>query len=342
MFSFKKSLIALSCLTVTFVNANIDKFTSTELSSIESINTSNNAQPFYFDSQEIELGHIEKINNFFSVTKSGVYKVNYTINWELNNNENEVHVKTFLLLNNKEVVGSQSYSNATQSEYNKRTTNTGSFYVQLSDNEQVSLQYTNQGSNLGMASSIPNESSISFELIKEIEKPMVPDPNADLIKTGDYGNLALRDKNGLYARNYTASATYVSDSPSSAFDGYVTGSKKINQDAEHIAARGVWISPIGKLNNHWLSIDFNRKVRVSGFRVYKTDAGFINRMPKNIVIQASEDGINFEDKESFTLEKIVDQALYLNEQFDTRYFRFLMKDNHGSTYVTQVDELEVF
>ncbi len=159
-------------------------------------------------------------------------------------------------------------------------------------------------------------------------------------KTGANGNIALIGTNGLQSSSYSASSTWPSDLPASAFDGYVPG-LQVNSDAVSQVNRGTWIASKAS-SGRWLQVEFDQTVHLTGFSSTTTASslGATDRSPKDVTIQVSEDGINFTDHESFILPITGSTELFTTPAIG-RYIRFFMASNYGGPYY-QIEELEYY
>lgn len=162
-----------------------------------------------------------------------------------------------------------------------------------------------------------------------------------LTRTGQYGNVALINSNDLKAINYSSSHSYGSDKAASAFDGHILN-ESINSHADEMISRGIWLMKKAPNDEQWLQVEFNDFVEVSGFRVVLNQQSVdLGRLPKEIIIQASDDGISYADYDTFTLNKTKDQRALLTGKISLRYFRILINSNYGDSFI-EIDELEVF
>lgn len=233
--------------------------------------------------------------------------------------------------------GSSAYGYARREDQAGNATNNSSFYVELSENDYVQLMYRKESTVVGNAYSIPNESIISFEWVSERSSTY----NGELLDTtGQYGNIALIGTNDLTIESYSASGTYYLDIPASAFDGYIYPTMLINDASSQRVYRGVWISPRNVNTDQWLQVDFGKLVNISGFRI-AIYHGHQGRLPKDIIIQTSNDGVTFVDQEFLTLDNVADQVINLSSEVQAQYFRLFMKNNYGDKHI-EIDEFEIF
>ncbi|WP_088329496.1 discoidin domain-containing protein [Lacimicrobium sp. SS2-24] len=164
----------------------------------------------------------------------------------------------------------------------------------------------------------------------------------NLIETGVYGNVALIDSNGLSAASFSASGHYRDDVPAAAFDGY-TWDNKVNEDAGQKINRGLWLFRIEEDTEAWIQVDFGHKVSISGMRLTLNEkASQLGRGPRDVVVQASNDGNNFVDHESFRLANIADQTGSFNSAIEARYIRLQILNNFGDANYIEIDELELY
>lgn len=168
-------------------------------------------------------------------------------------------------------------------------------------------------------------------------------PIDNLTRTGNFGNIALNGTNDLNNNNYSASGFYQSDEAYSAFDGF-SYNDQLSAGVGEKTNRSIWL--INKdnkdSNEHWLQVEFNELVNVSGFRIVLNKKGVeLGRGPRTIVIQSSDNGTDFVFQERFRLNKLPDQRINLAKKVEFKYFRVLIESNWGDTYI-EIDELEVY
>jgi len=175
-----------------------------------------------------------------------------------------------------------------------------------------------------------NSSKYNVLEIDGIPEPIVPSTV----------NLARIGTNGLIESNYSASTTFWQDTVVGAFDGYMLEQKIVQEDVSKFGL-GRWLS-YAENENQWVSVDFNQSIDVTSvkFLSQSINIGY-NNLPKNIIIQQSEDGVSFTDAQSFVADNIGTQSFMLDEAINTRYLRIFFIDNYGNTYI-QVDEIEVY
>ncbi|OMH30322.1 hypothetical protein [Motiliproteus sp. MSK22-1] len=167
-----------------------------------------------------------------------------------------------------------------------------------------------------------------------VEKPNTPSEFVSLLGT-----------NSLTAASYTASSTYSDGSsgyePAGSFDGYrFKGSVGIVPEA--ISERygyGTWTSFVNSNANQWLNIEFSINTMVESFEIF-SKSGYAMRLPKDITIQYSMDGINYTDHESFIIQEVDSQVIMLSTPTPfVKHFRIFMHNNHGVNAYLQVDEI---
>lgn len=146
--------------------------------------------------------------------------------------------------------------------------------------------------------------------------------------------------NGLTQDSYTASTTYSADHPSSAFDGCYpddnTGDGSTNNTK---VLRGGWYSTTRL--NQWLQIDFGGNNFIVNKLRYHHRYNTL-QIPKDCVLQCSNDNINFENIESFQMQAITGWQEFnvtINKKY--RYYRLFIYSNWGtSNNLIEVGELE--
>lgn len=165
-----------------------------------------------------------------------------------------------------------------------------------------------------------------------------------LTRTGEYGNIALINSNGLRSINYSSSHTYNADIAAAAFDGHILN-ENINDDSDELINRGIWLikkDPDDTSAEYWLQAEFNALVKITSFRIMLNQRSVqMDRLPKEITIQVSNDGIDFIDFDAFKLNKAEDQRALLASPIELKYFRLLINSNYGDNFI-EIDELELF
>jgi len=310
------------------------------------VNLSAGAQAYSFDTTEFSSDNTTLINGTqFVAQQTGIYKITYTLNWSTSNTARR-QIRTFLRKNGlTEINGGVAYGYARRSDQAESATNSASTLVALQVNDYVELMYQRNSSVLGTALSIAGETSIIIETLESVSG------------TGQFGNIALTGTNGLTSTSYSASSTNEDafgvsprgvPSPEGVFDGYYNGAlindsvilNRINDDAGIPVVHSAWYSESPA--NEWLQVDFGWTIAISGFRVVIQNPASTNALPKSVIVQGSDDGINFTNHESFTLTQITDQTVTLATPMSSRFFRLFMIDNHGQNSVIFIEELEIY
>lgn len=143
---------------------------------------------------------------------------------------------------------------------------------------------------------------------------------------------------GLTMDSYTASTTYRADHPASAFDGYYDGDGSITDTK---VLRGGWYSASRK--NQWLQIDFGtNKFIITKLRYH--DRTSVDQIPKDCILQASNDNIQFEDIKEFQIQQVRGwQEFSVSTNKKYRYCRLFIYSNWGeSSNLIEVGELEYY
>ncbi|WDD98569.1 discoidin domain-containing protein [Thalassomonas actiniarum] len=177
------------------------------------------------------------------------------------------------------------------------------------------------------------------------------DGSASLLRTGDYGNIALIGTNGLTESSYSVSDFYNNDVGAAAFDGFTYKEQINDEEGVEKLGRGFWMVKKELNTDHdpdfvepeyWLQVDFDGLVKITGFRVVLNDQSRqLGRGPEKVVLQVSSDGETFVDHESYLLSQVSDQIATLNTAVTARIVRLKVVTNHGDTYI-EVDEFELF
>ncbi|MDN4501037.1 discoidin domain-containing protein [Alteromonadaceae bacterium BrNp21-10] len=165
----------------------------------------------------------------------------------------------------------------------------------------------------------------------------------NLIHTGDYGNVALINTNGLVQANYRASGYYNNDAPAGAFDGYIFG-EQINDAAGDAVNRSIWLTKKDKTEGaeEWLEVGFNSEIYFTGFRMMINEKSrALGRGVRNLIVQVSTDGETFEDYEAFQMLNATDQIVSLSTPVDVTHIRFNVVSNYGDSNFIEIDEIEI-
>jgi hypothetical protein len=161
----------------------------------------------------------------------------------------------------------------------------------------------------------------------------------------DNGNIVLIGSNGINSSSIGANFTPSNSSFPLAgmFDGYDDNSQ-INSSSLGKIQRGWFYDSSGNHQNKWFSIDLGRIASISGFRVLTSDtnlssAGYI---PENIRIESSEDGLEYEHNQSFTLAQLNDSGVIsFTDPLITRYFKFKIDSTYHGSWL-RIGELEIY
>ena len=310
------------------------------------VNLSTIPQVYSFDTVDYSSDLITLTSGTqFVAQQTGIYKITYTLNWSTNDTARR-QIRTFLRKNGlTEITTSVAYGYARRNDQAESATNSASTLVELQVNDYVELMYQRNSSVSGTALSIAGETSITIEAVESISG------------TGQFGNIALTGTNGLTSASYTASSTDGDSfgfsprgpvTPEGAFDGYYNGAwitdsaiiRRINDDAGIPVVHSTWFSE--GTSNEWLQVDFGRAIIISGFRVMVEEQSTTNALPNSVIVQSSNDGVNFTNHESFTLIQVTDQTISLSTPMISRFFRLFMNNNHGANGGILIEELEIY
>ena len=171
--------------------------------------------------------------------------------------------------------------------------------------------------------------------------------------------ISLVGYNGLMPTSYSSSS---SETPNNtgvgAFDGYVYVSSadrfhKANPDALPISnfspnwqsTSSWWYSAPNNVTNQWLQVNYGKKVDISGFRIFTLTSigGYIlNRLPKDVAIQYSDNGSSWTTAESLTLDYAHSAEYFLGTPIQAQYFRLYIYNNYGDASYIGINELEIF
>ncbi|WP_415913271.1 discoidin domain-containing protein [Neptuniibacter sp. QD37_11] len=174
------------------------------------------------------------------------------------------------------------------------------------------------------------------------------DQEKHLLTVGPRNNVALLGVNGLTTSSYTASSTYTSDHPAGGFDGgQAHGAYTDYGHVYGVQNRGVWNSAQNQQINAWLQVDFgpNKTVKLAGLNILNQSAldyAVAYRMPKDVTVKVSDDGVNFSDVQSFTnLPQQALNVLNIASPVEARFVRLHVDANYGGD-ITSIFELEIF
>ena len=206
------------------------------------------------------------------------------------------------------------------------------------------------GSTLRIGYTPSNENNCSIEYLAIMADDGVAAGGGSLdsmVRTGSLGNVALINTNGLTQASFSASNHYSDDIAAGAFDGY-TYSEQINEDADSPVSRGIWLvkketDPNTNMAlDNWLQISYQNTVKITGMRIMINSKSLgLGRLPRNVIIQASTDGVNFADMQSVQLIEAEDQGVNFNTAINLKQLRLKVVSNYGDKFI-EIDELELF
>lgn len=104
-----------------------------------------------------------------------------------------------------------------------------------------------------------------------------------------------------------------------------------------------WIT-VGS-TNEWIQYKFNAPTIVRRFMIWNTvNTGQGNNLPKNLILQASNDGSKFDNLGSFVNTKNygVNNYFDVNNSNSYLYYRLLVVDNYGGSSYIRVDEMQFY
>lgn len=156
--------------------------------------------------------------------------------------------------------------------------------------------------------------------------------------SGANGNIAMVNTNGLVPTSYDANYSHASVySAAGAFDGHIYYQNKINPDAGAPQGGGTWISNMAA--PRWISTDFGSTAYISGFST-QVLATYNKRSPKDVVVQVSDNGMDWFDHEALVLTEGTANVTLTNAAI-TRHIRLMITSNYGNSYL-QIGELEYY
>ncbi|WP_416305348.1 discoidin domain-containing protein [Neptunicella sp. SCSIO 80796] len=206
------------------------------------------------------------------------------------------------------------------------------------------------GSTLRIGYTPSNENNCSIEYLAIVADDGVDSGGGSIdsmVRTGSLGNVALIYTNSLVEGSYSASNHYSDDIAAAAFDGF-TFSGQINEDANSPVSRGIWLVKKETDPNtnvaldNWLQISYQNTVKISGMRIMINSKSLgLGRLPRNVIIQASNDGNNFTDMQSVQLIEAEDQGVTFNSAISLKQLRLKIVSNYGDKFI-EIDELELF
>ncbi len=132
---------------------------------------------YIFDSVSIFSSDITVSGSKFTVNKSGIYRINYQLNWESIDNHTRKEINTYIMKNGNTVLdGSGAYGNARKPAFQPGNASNGAhFYAHMDDGDYIELFYMQSHAAVaGDAWSIPEESSLSLQLVT----PDIPTPES--------------------------------------------------------------------------------------------------------------------------------------------------------------------
>lgn len=94
---------------------------------------------------------------------------------------------------------------------------------------------------------------------------------------------------------------------------------------------------------HYISIDMGQVESLHGIEVFgRTNRVGDNGNPKDVIIEVSENGEDWQLIEQYTLENTASNILYFPEIVNVRYFKMTVLASHEDVYRTHVSEIEAF
>ncbi|WP_415912249.1 discoidin domain-containing protein [Neptuniibacter sp. QD37_11] len=172
----------------------------------------------------------------------------------------------------------------------------------------------------------------------------VKDTEKKLLAVGPRNNVAHNGINGLTDASFTASSNYSSDYAYSAFDGGDYNNAGFDYGTLlGYKNRSIWLVYRGQ--DEWIQVDFgDRKVNAAGIVIRNPSLypSWLTYMPKDVTVQASNDGVTFHDVKSFNdLPQEPMSTLTFDSPVYAQYIRLVVHSNYGNTYI-QIGEIEVF
>jgi hypothetical protein len=159
-----------------------------------------------------------------------------------------------------------------------------------------------------------------------------------LVETGPRGNIALRGTNGLTSSSYSANTVDGVLDAEKAFNGIDFSHNVINSEYDVLDPVGFWIND-GSTSD-WIQVDFGQDANIARFAIHTSSHA--NYLPKNTIVQISNDGVNWNNHQEAVFSNILGwQTVTLDTPVLTRFFRLYILDNHNNLQIL-IDELEIY
>ncbi|RAV31012.1 discoidin domain-containing protein [Sinomicrobium soli] len=94
---------------------------------------------------------------------------------------------------------------------------------------------------------------------------------------------------------------------------------------------------------HHISIDMGQPETLHGLEIFgRTNQVGGNGNPRDVFVEVSDDGENWQEMEQYALENTASNTLYFPEVVTVRYFRLTVLASHQDVYRTHIAEIEAF
>ncbi len=159
-------LLALSCIIPpSLVTADVGQYIDQAGGVNVNVTT---PEAYVFDSVSILSSDVTVNGSTFTVNKSGIYRINYQLNWESLEGNIRKEINTYIMKNGNTILaGSGAYANARKQgvEISGNASNGAHFYTRMNVGDYIELFYKKSTINTGYALTLPEESSLSLQLL---------------------------------------------------------------------------------------------------------------------------------------------------------------------------------
>lgn len=96
---------------------------------------------------------------------------------------------------------------------------------------------------------------------------------------------------------------------------------------------------------HHITIDMHAVKKIHGVKIAGRLANGEPRTtgnPRDIIVQTSNDAVNWTYSQLFSLENLAESTIYLDYAQEARYFKIIINSSHSDNYLTHIAELNAF
>jgi hypothetical protein len=160
---------------------------------------------------------------------------------------------------------------------------------------------------------------------------------AGLVETGPRGTISLRGTNGLTSSSYSARTSMSGSGAERAFNGLIYNDV-INSEYDVLDSQEWWIN--NGAPSEWIQVDFGQDVNI--FRFAINTAANIGNVPRDTIVQISNDGVNWINHQEVSFLRVSGwQTVTLNSPVITQFFRLHILNGFINNYII-IDEMEIY